>query len=246
MPRPPAPPGKGGLGVNLAQGEIAVDRGEQQGVFQAAQFRQEPLVTLTGVSLHADPVLGDEHVLAQGCQSAVTRELVASVVGLGRRRKDLDDDGRVEQRVQFAVFESQLAADDHDVGVRVQAARTDVDAHVVDVGLAGTIPELRTDFAAYVERDQVVAALERSEGLGGGPRSTPGAARDVVAPESRGGAAPGLVPGTALGGEFGGGEGWPRVAECESRSWDERWRRRARMRSTEAGGRCALPTRPTV
>jgi hypothetical protein len=97
------PPGEGGLGVNLAQGEIAVDRGEPQNVFQSAQFRQEPLVTLTGVSLNADPILGDEHVLAQGCQPAVTRELMASVVGLGRRRKDLDDDGRVEQRVQFAV-----------------------------------------------------------------------------------------------------------------------------------------------
>lgn len=62
----------------------------------AVAVKSQRLARSLDEALHARLVLGDEHVFDEALDSAVVLELLTAVVALGRRREDLDQEGRVE------------------------------------------------------------------------------------------------------------------------------------------------------
>lgn len=101
-----------------------------------ADARQQPAgkLRLTDVVLNQTPVLRDEQMLPQRREATVSLKLSAAIVRLGRRREDLDDHDRIEQRVFGVVFKQRIAGDT-DIGVRPQPVRTP-DTHVAHVNFA--------------------------------------------------------------------------------------------------------------
>ena len=65
-------------------------------------------VNLADEVLDAGPVLRDQDVLLERRDAPVVRELLPSIVRLGGFGQDLDDQGRIDQRVLLLVVEPEL------------------------------------------------------------------------------------------------------------------------------------------
>ena len=79
----------------------------------------DPIVNQRVIDLAARLVGGDENVFLERLQRLIELELPAPVIGLGRRRQDLGDQGRIQEGVVMLVFEKGLIGDDHEVRVNV-------------------------------------------------------------------------------------------------------------------------------
>src|SRR5262245_30699548 len=118
----------------------------------------DPFLPAPAEPLDADRVLGDEHVLTQRWNPTVVGELPAPVARLGRGGEDLDDDVRVEQRVDLVVFELGFPAEGREVGIGVEAGCVHADAHIAHIRLAWPVLELRADLPNEVPHDQAMLA----------------------------------------------------------------------------------------
>jgi len=65
---------------------VTVNRSQVEDAGSVADLRQNPLFALAYVVLNADFVLGYQDILAERIETAVVRELLPAVVGLGRLR----------------------------------------------------------------------------------------------------------------------------------------------------------------
>jgi hypothetical protein len=103
-------------------------------------------------------VLRDEQVVGQRLDELVALELLAAVVSLGRVGQHLDDDQRVEQRVQLRVLELLFAAGDDHVRVSVVVRAPHLHAHVARVDVAGAVAQLPFQQEDDVRDDAVMSA----------------------------------------------------------------------------------------
>jgi hypothetical protein len=67
-------------------------------------------------------VLGNERVFPERFYEAVLRGFEDAVVALGRRGKELDDQGGIEEGITLVVCILGLAANDNDIGISIKAA----------------------------------------------------------------------------------------------------------------------------
>lgn len=98
---------------------------------------EDPAFTVAQVILHAQLVLRDEDVLPKRVDVPVLRKLLSAVVSLGRLGQNLDNERRIEERVDERVFELRLAADLDYVRVRngISVSLTPV---LVSLGILGS------------------------------------------------------------------------------------------------------------
>src|ERR1051326_454811 len=143
--------------VNFREWNAAVDRVERERGVEAAHFRLRPsAVGLKREAFDARLILRDEHVVAERLDLFVALELLAAVVGFGRARENLEDDGRIEQHVAVLVLEGRLAAGDREIWVGVKSGLARADFHVRREAAARRAPQLRADDDREVETDRAV------------------------------------------------------------------------------------------
>lgn len=83
-----------------------------------------------GEVLHARLILCEQQIVAQRRDELVATKLQPTVVSLCGRGKHLDNHRRIEERILLAVFSFRFAANDRDVGIGVDAERTNLDSYV--------------------------------------------------------------------------------------------------------------------